>query len=211
MGLTLSANGVFYGAALTGGAAQSGAIFKQQPPATPGGYWTETVLYSFLGGGDGCSPFAPPLVASDGSLYGPTLGSIYIGPYPGPSGSSTVWHLTPPSGTGQPGGNWSKTTLAAFGPGDSFDVGSPLILRNGTMYGATGTLRGGEVFELQPSGSADIAAGDQFTKVVLHKFTDGNTPSGRLVMDQSGAIYGTTINFSPAGPPPSGIAYRIQP
>jgi uncharacterized repeat protein (TIGR03803 family) len=46
------------------------------------------------------------------------------------------------------------------------------------------------VFELTP------AAGGQWTETVLHSFdgngADGNIPNGNLIMDQSGAIYGTT-------------------
>jgi hypothetical protein len=90
--------------------------------------------------------------------------------------------------------------------GDLEGTPSSLIVRDGTIYGAAATRRGGEVFELQKPATP----GGLWTKIVLHTFTDRSTPTGRLVMDKSGAIYGVTIY---PYPPTSlaGTVYRIRP
>src|SRR5579862_9230119 len=49
--LILGSNGAFYSTTLGGGTVgQGGTVFELAPPATPGGTWTETVLYSFSNG-----------------------------------------------------------------------------------------------------------------------------------------------------------------
>jgi hypothetical protein len=63
--------GVLYGTTLSGGTAGYGAIFEMAPPSSPGGNWTEAVLYSFSGGADGRYPNAVTL-GPDGNLYGTT-------------------------------------------------------------------------------------------------------------------------------------------
>jgi uncharacterized repeat protein (TIGR03803 family) len=200
-GLAMSAEGVLYGTTFLGGALGAGTVFELLPPATPGGVWTETVLHSFMGGADGVYPVAPPVIAGGGSLYGSTTGTAEIDGYPGTFGLSTVFELAPPSA---PGGSWNKTLLAAVGDGDD-GVGSTLIVRDGAVYGATGDKVGGEVFELQKPASP----GGSWTMILLHRFTDGSTPIGRLVMDKNGAIYGATVkqfNHRLAG-----TVYRIEP
>jgi uncharacterized repeat protein (TIGR03803 family) len=62
-----------------------------------------------------------------------------------------------------------------------------------TLYGGTygGTSTGGTVFELTPQ------AGGSWTETVLHSFgsgNDGQFPSGGVVLDASGNLYGTTGN-----------------
>jgi uncharacterized repeat protein (TIGR03803 family) len=199
-GLAMGANGVLYGTTLVGGAMDAGTVFELLPPATPSGPWTETVLHSFIGDADGVYPVAPPVVASDGTLYGSTTGTIDIDGYPGLHGLSTVFALTP-----EPSGNWSKTLLATFGYGDGEGVCSTLIERNGTIYGASGKFHGGEFFELQPP----AAPGGRWTKTILHTFPEGSTPTGRIV-DESGAIYGATIDLSQTNTL-AGTVYRIRP
>jgi uncharacterized repeat protein (TIGR03803 family) len=200
-GLAMGPNGVLYGTTLVGGAMDAGTVFELLPPATPGGAWTETVLHSFIGDADGVYPVDPPVVTSDGTLYGSTTGTIDIDGYPGLHGLSTVFALTP-----EPGGNWSKTLLATFGYGDGEGVCSTLIERNGTIYGASGKFHGGEFFELQPP----AAPGGRWTKTILHTFPEGSTPTGRIVMDESGAIYGATIDLSQTNTL-AGTVYRIRP
>ncbi len=75
-GLIQGSDGNFYGTTYFGGANGFGTVFK----VTPGG--TETVLYSFAGGGDGQHPYAGVIQGSDGNFYGTT--------YQG--GSRRLWH-----------------------------------------------------------------------------------------------------------------------
>jgi uncharacterized repeat protein (TIGR03803 family) len=203
-GLTMGPGGVLYATTLNGGVLQAGTTFALAPPVAPDGTWTAVVLHSFTGGTDGCYPVAAPVVTSDG-IYGSTTGTIDPGGYPGVMGMNTVFELTPPGAGSLPaGGNWNKTLLAAFGYGNLLATATSLIVRDGTIYGVAATRSGGEVFELRQP-----AAGGQWTKIVLHTFTDGNTPTGTLVVDESGAIYGVTVDLlrNPAG----GTVYRIRP
>jgi hypothetical protein len=70
----LGPGGVLYGTTATGGTGSPGlgTIYEMMPPSSPGGGWTEVVLYSFTGGADGSTPNALTL-GPDGNLYGTTL------------------------------------------------------------------------------------------------------------------------------------------
>ena len=74
--LVLGPNGVLYGTTRTGGGVGTapgyGTIFEMVPPPSPGGSWSENVLYSFTGGNDGNTPNAVTL-GTDGNLYGTTI------------------------------------------------------------------------------------------------------------------------------------------
>lgn len=84
--LAVGNGGVLYGATASGGhngvfdtSNGGGVVFSLTPPATTGGNWTETVLYSFLGtvnpdsGGpdDGTHPLGVAIGSGD-VLYGTT-------------------------------------------------------------------------------------------------------------------------------------------
>jgi hypothetical protein len=66
-------------------------------------------------------------------------------------------------------------------------------------------LQGGLFFELQPPS----AKNGTWTRIILHVFPEGSTPTGNLTMDESGAIYGVTVNL--AKPGHGGTVYRIVP
>ena len=68
-GLTLATDGNFYGTTVYGGSSNNGVLFR----ISPGG--TYTALHEFAGGPDGANPVTKPIEASDGNLYGPTLGT----------------------------------------------------------------------------------------------------------------------------------------
>ena len=94
--LIADAEGAHYGTTFLGGAGSSGTVFKLTPPATTGGAWTETVLYSFTGGSDGANPPAALIADTSGALYGTTNS--------GGGGYGTVFKLTLPARfTGVPG------------------------------------------------------------------------------------------------------------
>ena len=87
--------------------------------------------------------------------------------------------------------------------GQKFGPDSPLILRNGNIYGTTSSPEGGALFELQPPSTP----GGDWNTIILHLFTNGETPYGSLAMDDSGAIFGTTMTVGH----PSGTAYKVVP
>jgi uncharacterized repeat protein (TIGR03803 family) len=123
-GLVFDKSGAAYGTTQVGGTCDQGVVFKLTPPANPGGPWTETVLYSFMGGNDGSYPESTLIFDSTGALYCTT----YFGGGSGPActpgneiGYGTVFKLTPPAGNA--GGSWTHTVLYTFSGG--LDGGSP--------------------------------------------------------------------------------------
>jgi uncharacterized protein (TIGR03437 family) len=118
-GLTLGADGNFYGSTFGGGYLLDGAIFE----ITPGG--TLTILYSF----DVQSQESALTLGSDGGIYGTTAGG-------GQYASGTVFKLSVGSGTGTLSINANGVENAASGsalvaPGSivavfgSFPIGNP--------------------------------------------------------------------------------------
>jgi hypothetical protein len=91
--------------------------------------------------------------------------------------------------------------LQDFGQG--LNLNSPLILRDGDLYGTVDSPMGGQVFELQ----APATAGGDWILVHLHDSTGGQLPGGTLVMDKDGDIFGVTA--APYNQPPGGTVYRL--
>jgi uncharacterized repeat protein (TIGR03803 family) len=184
-GLIFDASGALYGTTTVGGTDRVGSVFKLTPPATPGGAWTEIVLYSFTGGsGDGANPYGGLIFDASGALYGTTNAG-------GTAALGTVFKLTPPATSG---GAWTESVLYSFkGGSDGANPYAGLIFDgSGALYGTTnagGTPGFGTVFKLTPSGGA-------WTESVLYSFkggSDGANPYyGALIFDTSGALYGTT-------------------
>ena len=149
-GVVIGKGGVLYGTAETGGVG-GGTVFQLTPPASPGGAWTETVLYDFSPpGSDGGYPWATVTVGSGGVLYGTTFGG---GTGPACSGGcGTVFSLTPPA---SPGGAWTETVLHSFtGGSDGERPTAGVVIGSGSvLYGTTssgGTSGYGTVFALKP-------------------------------------------------------------
>jgi uncharacterized repeat protein (TIGR03803 family) len=188
-GLVRDSKGNFYGVTAQGGANNLGAVYEVSPPATKGGAWTETVLFSFSGI-DGTLPSGNLLPGPNGVFYGTTSGG-------GASGSGTVFQLTPPA---TQGGAWTETVLYAFtGGNDGGFPGSGVIMDfKGDLLGAADTA----IFKLTPPQSV----GGEWTESVLHNFTgpDGFIASGLTL--SKGAVYGTT---SEGGAFAKGTAFKL--
>jgi hypothetical protein len=108
-GLAIDANGAIYGTTQLGGTSTAcsegcGTVFSLAPPSSPGGDWTETVLWSFGGAGGGFSPRAGVVLGAGGVLYGVTQAG-------GTGGDGIAFALTPPEGAG---GAWAETVLYSF-------------------------------------------------------------------------------------------------
>ncbi|HWY52969.1 MAG TPA: choice-of-anchor tandem repeat GloVer-containing protein [Terriglobales bacterium] len=210
-GLVFDKAGNLYGVTLEGGSgscppAQCGIVYQLSPPAQKGGPWTETVLYVFKGQhyGDGSSPAGTLLIDSSGNLYGGTgyggTGKCMI--FGGVVGCGTVYELSPPKKQGEA---WTEKVLYSFKGGkDGQLAGESLTFdTQGNIYGATAYGGGygscnepyyqhcGAIYELSPPQTK----GGKWTEKVLHGFKsgkDGANPNGGLVLDNKGAIYGTT-------------------
>jgi uncharacterized repeat protein (TIGR03803 family) len=187
--------GNLYGATAAGGDAQScaggcGTVFELTPS---GEKWTESVLYSFQGGGDAEVPAGGMVFDNAGNLYGATIN--------GGTGCNfscgTVFELSPGSGSG-----WTEKILYNFKgvlgnpdaayPDTGLTIDALGNLYGGSRGGGAGPCGGsdggcGTIFEVSPG------SGGEWTESVLHRFqgSDGQSPSG-VVFDQTGDLYGAT-------------------
>jgi uncharacterized repeat protein (TIGR03803 family) len=100
----------------------------------------------------------------------------------------------------QPGNVSAGTTLTTLHSFVGDDGGEPengtlISDKSGALYGTTavgGTYGFGTVFKLAPPATT----GGAWTEMVLYDFeggNDGSNPTGALTLDQSGALYGTTV------------------
>jgi uncharacterized repeat protein (TIGR03803 family) len=201
--LALAENGTLYGTTELGGTSDYGTVFELTPPSGGSGAWTQTVLYNFSGGSDGCCPYDTPAIGANGALYGTTAagGSLARG---------TVFRLTLRSG-----GVWAETVLHSFNGGDGgFPYGGVTIGTNGTLYGTTaGSVNAGagSAFELSPpSGTSK-----NWTETVLYKFTggtDGGAPHAVLTFGPHGTLYGTAFGGGSGNRfNGSGLLYQLTP
>jgi uncharacterized repeat protein (TIGR03803 family) len=212
-GLVFDGKGALYGTTSGGGGPSNcGTVFKLKPPAAGETQWTEKVLYSFAGTGDGCIPLSGRLIFdSEGALYGTTRGTTrVIG-----AASGTVFKLAPPAA----GHMWTETVLYSFkGGSDGSQPFAGLIFDSkGALYGTTEAGGGGAscgngcgiVFKLKPPAPGLT----QWTEKVLYRFQgtfggDGEAPQGGLVFDNTGALYGTTFAGGNIG---LGTVFKLKP
>jgi uncharacterized repeat protein (TIGR03803 family) len=156
---------------------------------SPSGNGTsETVLWTFENGADGGGPQAGVIFDHAGNLYGTTL-------YGGSGdGCGTVFQLVPTLG-----GGWTKNILHSFNSmslDGCFPYGGLTFDAAGNLYGTTvsgGTDDTGAVFELTPNSNGS------WNYSVIYSFQQGGTgdganPHATLVFDNSGNLYGTTLN-----------------
>jgi uncharacterized repeat protein (TIGR03803 family) len=191
--LVADKSGALYGTTNGGGPADLGTVFKLTPS---GSKYTESILHSFGGTGDGSLPYGSLLLGSGGVLYGTT----YSG---GKYGDGCVYALTPS------GKSYTESVVYSFG--GSPDGGNPYagLSQNaaGTLFGTTlyGGLNGfGAVFALTPSGGS-------YKESVLYSFDggkDGATPYGGILSAKSGVLYGTTFAGGENG---DGTVYALTP
>jgi len=192
--LVAGPKGTLYGTNVFGGAFNNGVFFELSPPDRPGLAWTEATLWNFSTGISNFNAGASVSLYSDGVIYGTAATST----------GYAVLELQPAAA-----GTWTETVLYTF-PDNGTVLSSPLILRNGNLFGTTATITayggqgpGGDLFELQkPQGS-----GEPWNEVILHHFEERDSPNGSIVFDSNGAIYGTTDSSNAA--PYQGYAYQV--
>ena len=129
-GLVQDIGGAFYGTTSVGGAYGAGTVFKLAADGT------FTSLYSFTGGNDGSNCYGGLLLASDGNLYGTTVGG-------GAYGLGTVFRISP------------EGTLATLVSFDGYQGANPYCTliqgTDGRLYGTTqngGANGWGAIFRL---------------------------------------------------------------
>jgi hypothetical protein len=202
-GVIMDAGGNLYGTTLCGGVYANsatfddcgGTVYQLTPPATIGGNWTESILWSFGNGSDGSNPDDGLIIDKSGNLYGTTYeGGAYAN---GEGTGGTVFKLAPPTTLG---GNWTESILWSFGNANgAYQPYAGLLMdKSGNLYGTTyvggvyGDINsGGTVFELTPPSTV----GGDWTGSILWSFGNGNDgyfPVGGVIMDTGGNLYGTT-------------------
>jgi uncharacterized repeat protein (TIGR03803 family) len=204
-GLTRGAGGNFYGTTYYGGSyaegscvdAGCGVVFRLDLEGN------ETVLYQFLGQPDGELPLAPVVPDSAGNLYGTTLAGGISGGTCTEYGCGVVFKLD---------SSGNETLLYTFtGGADGGSPGSGALSLDpgGNLYGTTGY--GGDVcgapggcgvvFEVSPTGVENVLYG-------FADGTDGGYPSGGVVRDGRGNLYGTTAW---GGSDNAGVVFSLSP
>jgi uncharacterized repeat protein (TIGR03803 family) len=163
----------------------------------------EKVLYSF-NGTDGATPTSSLIFDAAGNLYGTTYygGKCTLG------GCGTVFRLALGAN-----GKWTHTVLYRFrgGKDGQFPDASLIFDAAGNLYGTTSGGGGnysvfcqtgcGTVFELSRGTDGT------WTETVLHSFNytgnggggEGYYPSGSLIFDAAGNLYGTTNRGGASG------------
>jgi uncharacterized repeat protein (TIGR03803 family) len=186
--LIFDAGGNLYGTTSDGGGKGSyGSVFELTPKK---GAWTEDILHSFRpASGDGDHPSAALIFDAAGNLYSTTLDGG------GTSSYGTVFKLTHQTGS------WTEKILHSFyrdGSDDGSGPGGLIFDGDGNLYGVTslggsgtcvveGEISGcGVVFKLTPAGEETILYNFQ------NNGKDGQYPTGGLIFNPAGSLYGTT-------------------
>lgn len=174
-GVVFDPEGNLYGTTTEGGVNQFGTVFELSPSEQK---WSLTPLHQFVNASDGNHSLGSLVVDPSGSLFGTNR-------YGGPGGAGEIFELSPNAGT------WDLTTLHSYS-GEVAGPQGPLVMDSaGNLYGTSlesGKYGWGNVFKLTPSGSG-------FTYTDLYDFTggsDGGWPTGQIVMDANGDLFGVT-------------------
>ena len=199
--LIFDAAGNLYGTTVTGGNNDCeegcGTVFKLSP--TKKGTWKESVIYRFTGGTDAEEPGSGVIFDEAGNLYGAAGGGCIE------ECNGTVFKLSP-----NHGGTWTESLLYTFMGGTDGGFPSALVFDGaGNLYGTTfsGGITNspcggcGTVFELSPSQTGS------WTKTILYSFNDGldgGDPSGGVIFDGAGNLFGETFDGGSFACPESG-------
>jgi uncharacterized repeat protein (TIGR03803 family) len=226
--VALDSTGNLYGTTVDGGTSDQGVIYKIRLSDN-----TETVLYSFSTA-TGAWPESAPIVGTEGSLYGTT--TAY-----GPTGGGTVYRLFPtgtysilaplPVTNGAAYGNlylrngylWGTSGAQVFRVSTAgkyspiATIGTPTFAGVVPVPGKAGYLYGTAICSGYKTKGFVYQLNVATRQVVhIHDFAglDGTCPSGGLVADSAGAIYGTTYTGGPNYNPKTwggyGVVYMID-
>jgi uncharacterized repeat protein (TIGR03803 family) len=200
-GVVFDQQGNLYGTTI-GAVNGNGIVYSLTPPEGGGAPWTESVPHKFEGQPDGAVPVGALTIFSSGRLFGTTEeGGVH--------NMGTVFGLQPSE---NPGDSGIGRVLYSFGSSatDGVVPNSELLRANPGFYGVTreGGAHGfGTVFLATPP----AGGGTNWSETILYSFAgsgDAAFPSGGLVADQAGNLYGVTLL---GGANNLGAVYQLSP
>lgn len=154
---------------------------------------TFTLLHSFTNSPDGAEPLAGVSKDKVGNLYGTTAAG-------GAYGGGTVYKIGP---------DGSETILLSFdGSNGEGPVSAPLIDSSGDLYGVTygggAGVNGGQgtIFKIDAQGQASVL----YSFCTTQGCPDGGNPTGNLIKDKKGNLYGVGQEGGTAG---KGVAFKF--
>jgi uncharacterized repeat protein (TIGR03803 family) len=218
--LIVDNQGAVYGVAGSGGAFGGGTLFKLTPHKG-GKRWSFHDLYDFCTAADCAGGSGPASLTYPGAAGGAPYDGVSplygVAEFGGENGKGVAFELMPS------GHAWSERVLYDFctqpdcadGADPAFDL---LLDKSGNLFGVTAAGGGagdpGVVFKLSPAG------GSRWDETVLHAFcstadcADGDRPSGGLVIDATGNLFGLTAEGGKSGCPGGrscGVLYKVTP
>jgi hypothetical protein len=196
-GVVLDSAGNVYGTTSAWGPEGGGTTFQL---SNSGSSWTLKTIHAFGVGVDGKFPAGLLALGSGGTIYGMTQdgGSANLG---------VLYSLSL-----GPGGYWKEKVLYSF-PGGGKDGGFPIGLTEdsqGHLYGVSSRMPVyGDVFQFSEHTNGG------WTEKILYNFRPPNKngpedPSGPVVIDRSGNVYGTTLR-SAVSHDDAGAVYKLTP
>jgi uncharacterized repeat protein (TIGR03803 family) len=166
-GLTLGGDGFLYGVTQHGGVFNYGTVFRINPVTG-----VLTTLHAF-NGTDGEAPTGSLSLSPDGNLYGTT--SVTLQSDPG-----TIFRVAPKTG--------QVTTLLRFPVAALAESGNLAVDKGGNLFDPRGDLVGatrGLILEFVP-------ATRKLSTVKIFDTHNGDYPTGSLLIDPVGNIFGAT-------------------
>ena len=205
--VVLDGTGNLYGTTSEGGGLINvGTVYKINPAGQ------ESILHTFTFGSDGAAPSAGLALDSMGNLYG-TTGAGGNDVCTGLSGCGVVFEI---------GADGGMSTLYAFSGPDGAGPSSGVTLdAAGNLYGTT--FHGGATTSCPSAagtGCGVVYKLDAASKeTVLYSFTggtDGGNPSGGVILDPAGNIYGSTFYggtgaCQKVGAEGCGVIFKLNP
>lgn len=173
--LTRDNAGNLYGITVDGGSGAAGTLFRLSPSGK------QIVLHNFAVGSDGSGPLAGVTLDGKGNIYG-TTGAGGTGCN---AGCGVVYKI-------DSAGHYSVLYTFTGGSDGASPEANLILDAAGNIYGTTssgGVTQGGgghgTAFELEANGVFDLLYTFQGTP-------DASNPTGNLIRDSAGNIYGTT-------------------
>jgi uncharacterized repeat protein (TIGR03803 family) len=145
------------------------------------GAMTFKALAAFNDTTNGANPYAPPVLFTDGNLYGVT-------PYGGSNGVGVLYKVTT---------NAQVSALHVFGASDgTYPISRLTPASDGNLYGTTssgGTNGAGTIFKITTNGVFTVLYSFGAATNALGYYLDGTYSYGGMIQGQDGKFYGVTF------------------